>query len=60
LPRHCYRTWSWLKYLSLFHYMALVPAQDADLVTLGVNVLVAGVLAVLAIAIFRHRDLQAT
>ena len=50
---------SWLDYLSLFHYMALAPAQDAKPVTLGVNVLVAGILAVVAIAVFRHRDLQA-
>src|SRR4029079_11021639 len=49
----------WLRYLSLFHYMALAPAQDANLVTLGVNLLVAVVLGVLAVAGFRHRDLQA-
>jgi len=49
---------SWLNYLSLFHYMALAPAQDASAVTLAMNTAAAGALAVLAIALFRYRDLQ--
>jgi len=49
---------TWLRYLSLFHYMALAPAQDADRATLAINTVVAFGLAALAIALFRHRDLQ--
>jgi ABC-2 type transport system permease protein len=51
---------SWLRYLSLFHYMALAPAQDADPATLAINTVVAFGLAVLAIARFGNRDLQTT
>jgi len=49
---------SGLKYLSLFHYMALVPAQDANPATLLISTAFAVVLAIVAIACFRRRDLK--
>jgi ABC-2 type transport system permease protein len=47
-----------LKYLSLFHYMALVPAQDASPATVLISISLALVLALVATALFRYRDLQ--
>jgi putative exporter of polyketide antibiotics len=49
---------SWLRYGSLFHYMALAPAQDADATTLAATTTVAWALALLATVLFRRRDLQ--
>lgn len=48
----------WLEHLSLFHYMALAPAQPLDPTTLIVTGLVAVVLCALATGIFARRDLQ--
>jgi ABC-2 type transport system permease protein len=48
----------WLEHLSLFHYMALAPAQDLDPLTLIITVTVAVVLCTFATGIFARRDLQ--
>jgi ABC-2 type transport system permease protein len=48
----------WLDYVSLFHYMALAPAQPVDAVTVVITLVVAAVLAVAAVALFTHRDVS--
>lgn len=45
-----------LERLSLFHYMALVPSQDADPVALAVSLAVAAGLCVAAVLRFDRRD----
>ena len=47
-----------LENLSLFHYMALAPAQDVVPSTLATTVGVAVLLAVVAAALFHRRDIQ--
>lgn len=49
---------NWLDHLSLFHYMALAPAQDTDPAAISVTCVLALVLCALAITIFDRRDLQ--
>ena len=46
----------WLDRLSLFHYMALAPAEDPDAVTVLVTLVLAGALCVLATLLFERRD----
>jgi len=48
----------WLGRLSLFHYMALAPAQHADPETVALTVVVAAVLCVIATFRFGQRDVQ--
>jgi ABC-2 type transport system permease protein len=48
----------WLEHLSLFHYMALVPAQDPDPTTVVLNVTVGLGLCALALVLFSRRDLR--
>jgi ABC-2 type transport system permease protein len=48
----------WLGALSLFHYMALAPAQTPDAVSVGLTVLAAVALCVLAALIVERRDVQ--
>jgi ABC-2 type transport system permease protein len=47
----------WLTRLSLFHYVALAPAEDANWVALAVYTLTAAALALIAVVAFDHRDL---
>ncbi len=49
---------SWLSHLSLFHYMALAPAQHPDLATIAIVLSVATALGVIATMLFVRRDLQ--
>jgi ABC-2 type transport system permease protein len=49
---------SWLRYVSLFHYMALAPAQDASPMPLALNTAVGITLAIAGTVLFRNRDLQ--
>lgn len=46
----------WLDHLSLFHYMALAPAQDPDPRTLVITVTAAAALCALATILFDRRD----
>jgi ABC-2 type transport system permease protein len=48
----------WLDHASLFHYMALAPAQATDARTIVITVAVAVVLCTAATVLFEHRDLQ--
>jgi ABC-2 type transport system permease protein len=48
----------WLDRASLFHYMALVPADEADPVASAVTVAIAAALCLLATVIYRRRDLR--
>jgi putative exporter of polyketide antibiotics len=48
----------WLAHVSLFHYMALAPAQDLDARTITITLAIALVLGGGACFIFRHRDLR--
>jgi ABC-2 type transport system permease protein len=48
----------WLGHLSLFHYLALAPAQAVDAVTIVVTTAVAAALCLAAIALFVRRDLS--
>jgi putative exporter of polyketide antibiotics len=48
----------WLRYVSLFHYMALAPAQAASPLTLAVSTALGVFLGAVATAMFRRRDLQ--
>jgi ABC-2 type transport system permease protein len=50
----------WTEHLSLFHYMALAPAQDVAGSTVAVTLAVAIVLCGAATLLFRTRDLQST
>jgi ABC-2 type transport system permease protein len=47
----------WLEHLSLFHYMALAPAQHPDPSTLAVTTAIALMLCIGATMVFRARDL---
>ena len=47
-----------LEHVSLFHYMALVPAQDADPRTVAVTMTVAVVLCIVATILYARRDMQ--
>jgi putative exporter of polyketide antibiotics len=49
---------SWIDHLSLFHYMALAPAQGPDPTAITVTLVVAAALCALATLIFDRRDLQ--
>ena len=49
----------WLGALSLFHYMALAPAQTPDAATVGITVMTAAGLYVLAALLFSRRDVRA-
>lgn len=48
----------WLQHVSLFHYMALAPAEDPDPLGLAVTTAAAVALGALATARFARRDLQ--
>ena len=48
----------WLNQLSLFHYMALAPAQDPDPTTLIITTAIALALGIVAVVLFERRDLQ--
>ena len=47
---------TWLDHLSLFHYMALAPAEDPDALTVLVTLVLAGGLCVVATLLFERRD----
>jgi ABC-2 type transport system permease protein len=49
---------AWTEHLSLFHYMALAPAQAAEARTLAVTAAVGAALCVLATVLFDRRDLR--
>lgn len=49
---------SWLGHLSLFHYLALAPAQDPEVRTVVTTVAVAGALCALATVLAGRRDVQ--
>ncbi|MBK9179771.1 MAG: hypothetical protein IPM45_09415 [Acidimicrobiales bacterium] len=51
---------SWSDHLSLFHYMALVPGQDADPRAATVTVAVALLLCAAATILFHRRDVRST
>ena len=48
----------WLEHVSLFHYMALAPAQDADPRTIVVVMAIALALGVVATTLFDRRDVR--
>jgi putative exporter of polyketide antibiotics len=48
----------WLEHLSLYHYMALVPARNSDPWTLAIPTAVAIALSAVGVVIFERRDLQ--
>ena len=48
----------WLEHLSLFHYMALAPAQDIDLTAVAITVAIGVLLCGLATVLFGRRDVQ--
>jgi putative exporter of polyketide antibiotics len=48
----------WLEHFSLFHYMALAPAQDLDPTTITITLAVALALCTIATMVFRRRDVQ--
>jgi ABC-2 type transport system permease protein len=48
----------WLDHLSLFHYIALAPAQDPDLLTLTITTVSALALGAIATVLFDRRDLH--
>ena len=50
---------AWLQHASLFHYMALAPAQAPQPATLVGTVAAAGALCVAAARLFERRDLRA-
>ena len=47
---------SWLEHLSLFHYMALAPAQDPSATTIAITLAIAGALCVASTIVFDRRD----
>ena len=49
---------AWLEHLSLFHYMALAPAQDTSATTIGITVAIGFVLCVVATVLFDRRDVR--
>ena len=48
----------WIQRLSLFHYMALAPAESADPATLAITTGVAAVLCAAAVVLFTRRDIR--
>jgi polyether ionophore transport system permease protein len=46
----------WLEHLSLFHYMALAPADDPNGTTVAITVVTALALCALATVLFARRD----
>ena len=48
----------WMERLSLFHYMALAPAQSTDTTTVAVTVTLAVVLVASATFVFTRRNVQ--
>ena len=48
----------WLSRLTLFHYMALAPAQDPNLSTVIITLVISLLLCLIATALFRHRDVR--
>ena len=50
----------WLASVSLFHTLALAPAQDVDPTVVGLTLAVALALGAVATAIFARRDLPLT
>jgi ABC-2 type transport system permease protein len=46
------------QWLSLFHYMALMPAEDPDPATLAITAAVGVALCLVALAVFDRRDLR--
>ena len=48
----------WLDRLSLFHYMALAPADDVDPATVGVTLVLAAALCMLSLLLFARRDVS--
>ena len=50
---------AWLGHLSLFHYMALAPAQDIDAGTVVITLAVGASLCGLALLLLGRRDIHA-
>jgi ABC-2 type transport system permease protein len=50
----------WLKHLSLFNYMALVPGQKADPTTITVTALVGVLLCAAAVFLFERQDIRSS
>jgi ABC-2 type transport system permease protein len=48
----------WTEHLSLFHYMALAPAESAEATTVAVSVVLAGALVAVGTVLFTRRDIQ--
>ena len=48
----------WMERLSLFHYMALAPAQSTDTTTVAITIAVAVALTVGVTFVFTRRDVQ--
>ena len=48
----------WLEHVSLFHYMALAPAQDIDPAAVAITVAIGVLLCGLATVLFGRRDVQ--
>jgi ABC-2 type transport system permease protein len=51
---------SWLEHVSLFHYLALAPAQNPEPRTLGTSLAIAVGLCFVATLVFGRRDLRST
>jgi putative exporter of polyketide antibiotics len=49
---------TWMGHVSLFHYLALAPAQDPEARTVAVTIAVALALCVLATILFGRRDVR--
>jgi putative exporter of polyketide antibiotics len=49
---------SWVASASLFHYLALAPADDVDLATVAGTLVVAALATAIALVVFERRDLQ--
>jgi ABC-2 type transport system permease protein len=49
---------TWLRDVSLFHAMALAPAQDVSVRTVAITLAIAVGLSAVAITVFRRRDVQ--
>jgi putative exporter of polyketide antibiotics len=49
---------AWLDHISLFHYMALAPAEDPAPITLAVTAALAIGLCAIATGVFARRDIQ--
>jgi ABC-2 type transport system permease protein len=48
----------WAEHVSLFHYMALAPAESTDTPTVIASLVMAAVLVIVATVLFTRRDLQ--